>query len=383
MKPRRPVLRRKKRRWTRFIFPVLLLLALAGGALAADLLLNDARPTSPGSQSSPTYQQPQQQNTEDNQPPSIPQAATGTGVTVGLRPVEGPSLTYTQIYDKNAPSMVSIQSTGNQSYSTGTGVILTADGYIITNAHVVAEAQQVQIITFDNRSYPASLVGFDAREDLAVLKVEAEGLTPAEFGDSSTLCCGDPVAALGDSLGYRSTITDGIISALEREVRVDGVTMTLIQTSTAINLGNSGGALINQYGQVVGITTVKIVTRDGSAEAMGFAIPSRRVKYVVDALIDGRPVSTAAFGFTVLTHPEAGGGLMIQKVEPASDAYAKGLQTGDVITTVDGVPISSTQDLARIKQGLGPGDTVSLTYLRDGALQTVEIALVDADLVYG
>jgi S1-C subfamily serine protease len=260
-------------------------------------------------------------------------------------------------------------------------VVLTQDGYIVTNAHVVAGAEQVQVVLSDNRVLQASLVGFDADEDLAVLKVEADGLTPAEFGDSSLLRCGDPVAAIGDPLGYRSTITDGIVSAVDREVKVEGVTMVLIQTSAAINFGNSGGALINQYGQVVGITTVKIVTDDGSAEGLGFAIPSQRVKYVVDALIDGRQIQPGVFGFTVLTHPVDGGGLQLESVHPSSDAYQKGLRAGDVITAVNGQPITAVQDLARLKLSLGSGDRVALTYLRDGASYTVEVALVDESLI--
>ena len=215
----------------------------------------------------------------------------------------------------------------------------------------------------------------------ALLKVDAQGLTPAEFGDSSALRIGDPVAAIGDPLGYRSTITDGIVSALNREVDVDGVTMVLIQTSAAINFSNSGGALINQYGQVVGITTVKIVTDDGSTEALGFAIPSVRVKYVADALIAGEEIRTGAFGFTVYTFPSEGGGLELMEVHPSSDAWAKGLRAGDILIAANGQPVTSTQDLTQLKQALGPGDVVTLTYLRDGQSYTVEVALVDAQLV--
>ena len=268
--------------------------------------------------------------------------------------------------------------------SCGSGVIIANDGtwlYMVTNAHVVAGAQSVQVALHDNQVLPASLVGFDANEDLAVLKVDAQGLTPAEFGDSAALHIGDPVAAIGDPLGYRSTITDGIVSALDREVEVDGVTMVLIQTSAAINFGNSGGALINQYGQVVGITTIKIVTDDGSAEALGFAIPSTRVKYVVDALIDGREIQTGVFGFTVITSPTDSGGLEIREVDPASDAYTKGIRAGDVIVAANGQPVTGTQDLTRIKLSLGPGDIVTLTCLRDGTEYTVDVMLVDADLI--
>ena len=379
MEPRRPVLRpRRRRRWPGVAVLVLLILALTVLAVVLGTLFHPTPAiTLPPSQDDSSYQE-QEYSTE---PPAIPRAETGTGVTVELKAPSGLSLTYTQIYEKNAPSMVSIEAESRREYSTGTGVILTQDGYIVTNAHVVAGAERVRVVFSDNNVLDASLVGFDADEDLAVLTVASQGLTPAEFGDSSALRCGDPVAALGDPLGYRSTITDGIVSALDREVTVDGVTMVLIQTSAAINFGNSGGALINQYGQVVGITTIKIVTDDGSAEALGFAIPSQRVKYVADALIDGREVRTGVFGFTVLTRPVPGGGLELQSVDPDSDACVKGLRAGDVITAANGQPITGVQDLARLKLSLGPGDTVVLTYLRDGQSYTVEVALVDSDLI--
>ena len=221
-------------------------------------------------------------------------------------------------------------------------------------------------------------MGFHAVEDLAVLKVEAEDLTPAQFGDSNDLRIGEPVAALGDSLGYRATFTDGIVSALDREVEVEGVTMALIQTSAAINYGNSGGPLLNQYGQVMGINTIKIVSEDGSAEGLGFAIPSQRVKYVVDRLIAGKEIKTGVFGFSVNTYALEGGGLELVDVEKDSDSWAKGLRAGDIITAANGVPITGIEDLTRLKLGLGAGDTVTLTCLRDGESFTVSVELVEA-----
>ena len=380
--PPRPVLRPRRRK-RRFSLPVCMgLAALLVALVAIGAVMDSLWPVQllPGGDEDYAYRQPNRDEEKlDTTPPAIPRAETGTGVTVELCQDSGESLTYTQIYDKNLPSMVSIQAEDAKSYSTGTGVVLTADGYLITNAHVVAGADKVQVACADNRVLDAALVGFDAREDLAVLKVEADDLTPAEFGDSFALRCGDPVAAIGDPLGYRSTITDGIVSALDRDVEVDGTSMVLIQTSAAINMGNSGGALINQYGQVVGITTVKIVTDDGSAESLGFAIPSRRVKYVADTLISGKQVRRGIFGFTVLTRTAQGGGLTLDSVDKTSDAYAKGLRAGDVLTAADGQSLNAVEDLVRLKQSMGAGDTVSLTYVRSGQSRTVSVALIDPD----
>lgn len=379
--PPRPVLRPRWRK-RRFSLPICMgLAALLISLVAISAVMESLWPVQllPSDDGDYSYHQDYDQEELDTTPPSIPRAATGAGVTVELRLDTGETLTYTQIYDKNLPSMVSIQAEDAKSYSTGTGVVLTSDGYIITNAHVVAGADKVQVVCSDNRVLDAALVGFDANEDLAVLKVEATDLTPAEFGDSFALRCGDPVAAIGDPLGYRSTITDGIVSALDRDVDVDGVSMVLIQTSAAINMGNSGGALINQYGQVVGITTVKIVTDDGSAEALGFAIPSRRVKYVADTLIAGKTVRRGIFGFTVLTRPAQGSGLTLDSVDKASDAYAQGLRAGDVLIAANGQSLNAVEDLVRLKQSLGAGDAVSLTYVRDGQSYTASVALIDPD----
>lgn len=156
--------------------------------------------------------------------------------------------------------------------STGTGIVLTADGYIVTNAHIIAGAEQVNVTLSDDSLWSAQLVGFEPLEDLAVLKIDASGLTPAQFGDDTLLRSGDPVSAIGNPMGYRSTITPGIVSALDQPVSVEGTTMYLLQTSAAINYGSSGGALLNDRGQVVGVTTIKIVADDGSAE--GWASPS-------------------------------------------------------------------------------------------------------------
>lgn len=321
-----------------------------------------------------------QQEEDSTLPPAIRRAKTGTGVTVDLKAAAGEPLAYDRIYQKNVVSMVSIRAESDKTVSSGTGIILTEDGYLITNAHVVAGADRVQAVFWNNRAAQVELVGFDAGEDLAVLKADVTGLTPAEFGSSDALHCGDPVAALGDPLGYRSSITDGIVSALDRDVSMGGGrTMQLIQTSAAINFGNSGGALINQYGQVVGVTTIKIVARDGSTESMGFAIPSVRVKYVVDRLIAGEPVRTAALGITVSTVQADEGGLEVLLVDANSDAAAQGIRPGDVLKEVNGQAITGADVLRRLKLTMAPGDRVTLTWSRDGQSRTAQIAMMDAD----
>jgi len=159
---------------------------------------------------------------------------------------------------------------------------------------------------------------------------------------------------------------------------VDDINMTLIQTSAAINFGNSGGPLLNQYGQVIGINTVKIVTEDGSAEGLGFAIPSRRVKYVADHLIAGEEIKAGVFGFMVYTKPLPEGGIQLRSVEKESDAWAKGLRAGDVLIAANGQPVTGLQDLTRLKLDLGAGDTVTLTCLRNGEEFTVDVELIEA-----
>lgn len=381
-RPVRPVLRTRRRRprWPWVAGLVGLVLCLCAVTIFLDqyvspgALFSSAQPFS-----EENYRREETQNT--NQPPDIPQAETGTGFTLTLNESHGDALSLSEVHSKAIQSLVSIEAYSDIYFSSGSGVILSSDGYIVTNAHVVAGASDVRVQLSDNRMFPASLVGFSAQEDLAVLKIDADGLPAAEFGDSNALVCGESVSALGDSLGYRGTFTDGIISALDREMTMeDGSTMVLIQTSAAINFGNSGGPLLNQYGQVVGINTIKIIADDGSAESLGFAIPSTRVKYVTDLLIAGEEIRNAAFGFTVSIVQLPEGGLELLDVDPASDAYAQGLRSQDILTAANGLPVSSIQDLVRLKQALGPGDVVELTYLRDETSYTIWVELMDAEL---
>ncbi len=386
----RPVLRVRKRR--RSLLPILLPIAIVAGVVLA-LLLAWGRGLLPfqrgdGYGYGPHFPYEDHYGDWEDEPdytavPTIPGAETGTGVTLTLHTGAEEELSYEEIYSACAPSLVSITTQTGRSSSTGTGIVLTRDGYILTNAHVIAGGRWVQVVTFDNQVAQASLVGFDPAEDLAVLKVELTDLTPARFGSSDELHIGERVAAIGDSLGYRSTITDGIISSLDREVPVDDVTMTLIQTSAAINFGNSGGALIDRFGRVVGITTIKIVAGDGSTESMGFAIPSTRVKYVADRLIAGEEIIPAALGVTVSTLPVDGLGLEIISVAEGSDAQAKGLKKGDILLRANGVDLTSTQVLTRIKTAMGAGDVITLTVSRAGESFDVEVKLTPRSILEG
>ncbi len=389
----RPVLRTRRRKRRSRLKTFLLLLAVflvtAGAIIAVGLSGLFPLPQEDSGLSIPSfpyekYPQIQQQHTPDySTPPFIPSAPTGTGVTLTFSPAGERELSYEEIYARCAPSVVSITTAGLKGSSSGTGVVLTADGYILTNAHVVAGASQVQVITFDNRASYAHLVGFDGDEDLAVLKVELANLTPAAFGSSDELRIGQEVAAIGDALGYRSTITDGIISALDREVTVDDITMPFIQTSASINFGNSGGALIDRYGRVVGITTVKIVSGDGSSESLGFAIPSTRVKYVCDKLIAGEKIVHGSLGITVNTVPVGEMGLEILSVEENSEAYAQGLRPGDIILRVNGEPLTSPQQFTRLKLTMGAGDTLELTIRRGDLTLERTVPLTPTEVLEG
>ena len=390
--PARPVLRTRKRR--RSLLPILIPVAIVAAVILAAVVAwyqglfprfdvhfgpyegySDDFPFHFPYDGYEDYDRDWEFEQDYTTPPGIPAANTGSGITIALEAAQGDILSYEQIYDLCAPSIVSITTGTRTGASTGTGIVLTEDGYLLTNAHVVAGGEYVEVVTFDNRIADAALVGFDAKEDLAVLKVDLTGLTPARFGSSDELRIGEQVAAIGDSLGYRSTITDGIISALDREVDVEDVTMTLIQTSAAINFGNSGGALIDRYGRVVGITTMKIISNDGSTESMGFAIPSTRVKYVADRLIAGEEIVPAALGITVNSLPVDGLGLEVLSVSNGSDAREKGLQKGDILLKANGLDLTATQVLTRLKVTRGAGDIITLTVQRGEEIFDLDVAL--------
>ena len=289
-----------------------------------------------------------------------------------------------EIYDKNIPSVVSITCTLSGGTTSGTGLVLSENGYLVTNAHVVSGAQQIEVLFTDGRTMNARLVGLDQLSDLAVLYVNATDLIPASFGDSTQVRVGDAVVAIGDPLGvaFRGTMTDGIVSAINRNVYTDGRNMTLIQTNAALNSGNSGGPLINCYGQVIGINTMKIgnYADISGVEGLGFAIPSATVKEVVDQLIhqgyvSGRPTLpvsgewVSSFNQNFRRMPA---GLYIIQADAAS-----GLRPKDILLRIDGVRITQEEELVQALYAHEAGDQVEVVYYRNGQQYTTTITLTE------
>ena len=304
-------------------------------------------------------------------------------------PQEG-GMSLQAIYEKVIPSVVSISCRGPQGSSTGTGVILSEDGYVVTNCHVVENAQDIQAILYTSQVLHADLIGTDEISDLAVLRIPADNLDPAELGDSSVLRVGDAVVAIGDPLGIalRGTMTDGIVSAINRDMEVEGRTMNLIQTNAALNSGNSGGPLINCYGQVIGINTMKMSDSfvSGGVEGLGFAIPSATVEDIVNQLIlqgfvSGRPdlgvtgERVSSFYQLYYRLPQ---GLYITEVREGSAAHGVGIEAGDILIAIDSTAITSSDVLKTVLYSYAPGDQIQAIIYREGRQYSVTITLGEA-----
>ncbi len=299
------------------------------------------------------------------------------------------ALSLQEIYEKMIPSVVSIVTNAG----TGTGIVMSEDGYLITNCHVIAQAQQISAMTWDETTYTAALVGSDEASDLAVLKIEPdEALIAAEFGDSDALRVGDTVVAIGDPLGVklRGTMTNGIVSAINRNLMVNDREMTLIQTNAALNNGNSGGPLINCYGQVVGVNAVKLSSyySQATVEGLGFAIPISTAKPIIDELIqNGYVAGRPAIGISGEQLPAAARvyyglpeGVYVTYVAPNSGAWEAGVRKGDIITAISGTAVSSVDALNTVKNRYSAGDTITLTIYRSGQTADVDITLMDEAL---
>ena len=384
-----PIFAGRRRRWSgaAAVLLFLLTMALLGGLTAAAGLWSHSRLEELPALADSTWQ-PLPVREELPEETTVERAPTGDGTTLTISPLpSGGAHSLQEIYRENIASIVSIRGSKGDGMSLGTGVVMSEDGYIITNSHVIEGCGAVDVVLQDERVFQALLVGQDAQSDLAVLKIDCAGLTPAQFGDSTLLEVGDAVAAIGNPLGeeLRGTMTDGIISAINRDVNVDGYTMVLLQTTAALNSGNSGGALINDRGQVVGITNLKMRAYDNTVEGLGFAIPTTTVKTVVDALIahgrvEGRP-TIGITGYTVTEElAEEYGcprGVAVQSVREGSDAQRQGVLPNDVIVAVNGETITDMDQLQAIKEGLAVGDVLTFRLWRGGHYLERDVALVD------
>ena len=300
-----------------------------------------------------------------------------SGIAIRPKPA-GAALNANEVYKKVIQSVVGVQTTitgadSRQSgTSEGTGIIATSDGYILTNAHVVdnSKTEPVKVVLHNNQEYEAKVVGYDKTSDLAVLKINANGLSPAEFGSVDGVEVGDQVIAIGNpgGLSFAGSLTGGYISALDRTIEDHSDNgMTYIQTDAAINPGNSGGPLVNMYGQVIGINSNKIIAT--GYEGMGFAIPVSRAKTIIDDLIaNGYVTGRSRLGITAQTvqdmYSQIYGfpqGVLIQSIGDDSDMKGKGVVQGDIITKADGADIASMDDLYAVLNRHKPGDSIKMT----------------------
>ena len=312
-----------------------------------------------------------------------PASSSGTAQTV-----KNGALTIGQVYERTNASVVEITVTtqapadgpmgSGTAQAQGSGFVYDSSGHVITNAHVVDGAQSAKVRFADGKTYDATVVGVDASTDLAVLKVEApsSALHPLELADSSQVAVGDVVVAIGSPFGLENSVTAGIVSALGRSMKApNGYTITgSIQTDAAINHGNSGGPLLDLDGKVVGVNA-QIESESGGNDGVGFAIPSSTVKSIVAQILEDGSVQHAYLGVSVTEATGGTAGAQLAEVRSGTPAAEAGLQSGDVLTAVDGDAVSSAAALQSAIDAKRPGDRVILDYLRDGAHRTVTVTL--------
>lgn len=321
---------------------------------------------------------------------SIPVYPTGGETRLHLAgAAELPVLTPGEIYDRVVLSVVTVlgQQPRSSTVSVGSGVIFSSDGYIVTNCHVISGCSSCKVLVTDTYGidvqYVAKVVGYDEDKDLAVLKVEVEGLPAAAFGVSDDLHVGDPSYAIGSPLGLdlRSTLTTGSISAVNRDLDVDGVTMTLLQTDAALNSGNSGGPLINQYGQVVGINTIKMMSQYDTIEGLGFAIPSSLAVRWINELIEfgvlqPQPVLGVSIDKIPSTLPDGALGLRVASVTKGLTGDRAGIRVGDYVVAFNGQTVTALQQILALRRELYVGDEVPIRVFRDGEYMDIMLIMM-------
>lgn len=378
--------KRRKRRYKRGLFGMLVLFCFLALALVSISVLvgrreeaaeEDARRAETAQPGNAQVQTPSAGSTDDF---SLSEGGAQAQSGVVYRDVS-------KIVEQCSAAVVGIVTESYQNFSqtsAGSGIVLTENGYIVTNNHVVSGGDNITVVLEDGTNYSAYLIGSDAYTDLAVLKIEAKGLTCATLGDSDELRVGEVAVVIGNPTGQlQGTVTGGLISALNRNIAVEGVTMTLIQTDAAVNGGNSGGPLLNEYGQVVGIISAKLSST--AYEGLGFAIPVNTVKPIVKELVQngyvsgrpsfgiaGRSISSMAarfYGF-----PQ---GILVDAVESTSDARAQGIAQGDIIVSVNGKTITTVDEGCLVRNELPVGSKVKLGVYRKGKVYTVEVTIME------
>ena len=399
---RRPVPVRRSRSPRRWLVPavcIALCLALLGGisfwavnGLAA--LLSSVEFRDPfGDPPRTSWQLPDQ---SDWSPEDLPWGEPDPSVSLAVEPAAGSALSGRDVHQRVLPSIVYVEATakGHTGAFSGTGVVVTGSGYVLTNYHIIEETDYIEVMLLSDRGrtmHPAQVIGFDEDFDIAVLKFDGEGLglTPARLGDSDLLAVGDPVYAEGNPLGYLTgTMTEGIVSALDRESEVDSDGMGMIQTSAALNPGNSGGALVNGQGQVVGITSAKITglmrergesLEDAAVlENIGLALPISDILPFVNRILATGRSWRPSIGITCFEAAADGrSGLQVKEVEKDVPAKAAGLRPGDLIVQANGQPTSTLAELRRAIYRSGMEGEFHCVVVRGGAEVPVSFALVD------
>lgn len=323
------------------------------------------------------------------------QQSNRTATTVNVKKVDGQTLmSPAEVYASTVNSVVSINCSAvstnifgqqTESASSGSGFIYTADGYIVTNQHVIANASSINVTLYNGDTYPATLVGSDSDYDVAVLKIDAKDLPAVTLGNSTDVNVGDNVMAIGNPLGELTfSMSSGIVSCVNRAINVEGTPFNMIQVDASINPGNSGGPLMNLYGEVVGIVSAKYSSyADTTVEGLGFAIPINDVQSIISDIMENGSVTDKAYmAITAGTMTQqmaaqykinATEGVFVYSVEDGGAGDKAGLKLGDVITKLNDTQIASMEDLSAAKKGFKAGDTVTLTVLRDGQEITTQL----------
>lgn len=307
-------------------------------------------------------------------------------------------MTAAEVYEKNVNSTVGITTSITTNYfgyqtsaaASGSGFIISDDGYILTNHHVIEGADSITVTAYDGTKYKAELVGSYAANDIAVLKIDAKNLVPVSLGSSDNLKVGDNVVAIGNPLGELTfSLTSGVVSALDREITTNNGTMNLIQTDCAINSGNSGGALFNMYGEVIGITNAKYSSSssgEASIDNIGFAIPVDQIKNMVSSIIEKGYISKPFIGVSVADVssemisygiPE---GAVVKEVTDDSPAKKAGLEINDIITKADDTEITNSSNLVSYVRGLEKGKTLNLTVYRSGETKEIKLTVEETQI---